>query len=154
MKSHLDNSKYGSAGAWAKKYYLASRAVMEATLRPYDLGSTQWYVLWQLVNNGPTLQRDFLEVLQVEKPTLSEIVSALVRKGFVEQLPDPNDQRQRVLTITPAGLALWQELPDPIELILNVAFDGVDEAELATVVRVLQAATQRLNHHLTEGTKK
>jgi DNA-binding MarR family transcriptional regulator len=124
---------------------------MEATLRPHGLGSTQWYVLWQLANNGPTMQRDFLNLLQVEKPTLSEVVSALVRKGFIEQVPADDDQRQRLLSITPAGLKLWQGLPDPIDLILKVSFDGVDEAELATVVRVLQDATRRLTDHLMEG---
>lgn len=147
----MDHSKHDSAGAWAKRYYLASRAVMEATLRPYDLGSTQWYVLWQLANNGPTAQRDLLAMLQVEKPTLTGVVSALVRKGFVEQTEDPVDLRQRVLKITRSGLKVWRSLPDPIDLILKVAFDGVAEAELKTVVRVLQAATQRLNNHLTEG---
>lgn len=147
----MDHSKHDSAGAWAKRYYLASRAVLEATLRPYDLGSTQWYVLWQLANNGPTAQRDLLAMLQVEKPTLTGVVSALVRKGFVEQTEDPVDLRQRVLKITRSGLKVWRSLPDPIDLILKVAFDGVAEAELKTVVRVLQAATQRLNNHLTEG---
>lgn len=147
----MDHSKHDSAGAWAKRYYLASRAVMEATLRPYDLGSTQWYVLWQLANNGPTAQRDLLAMLQVEKPTLTGVVSALVRKGFVEQTEDPVDLRQRVLKITRSGLKVWRSLPDPIDLILKVAFDGVAEAELKTVVRVLQAATQRLNNHLTES---
>lgn len=147
----MDHSKHDSAGAWAKRYYLASRAVLEATLRPYDLGSTQWYVLWQLANNGPTAQRDLLAMLQVEKPTLTGVVSALVRKGFVEQTEDPVDLRQRVLKITRSGLKVWRSLPDPIDLILKVAFDGVAEAELKTVVRVLQAATQRLNNHLTES---
>lgn len=147
----MDHSKHDSAGAWAKRYYLASRAVLEATLRPYDLGSTQWYVLWQLANNGPTAQRDLLAMLQVEKPTLTGVVSALVRKGFVEQTEDPLDLRQRVLKITRSGLKVWRSLPDPIDLILKVAFDGVAKAELDTVVRVLQAATQRLNNHLTEG---
>lgn len=147
----MDHSKHDSAGAWAKRYYLASRAVLEATLRPYDLGSTQWYVLWQLANNGPTAQRDLLAMLQVEKPTLTGVVSALVRKGFVEQTEDPLDLRQRVLKITRSGLKVWRSLPDPIDLILKVAFDGVAEAELKTVVRVLQAATQRLNNHLTES---
>lgn len=147
----MDHSKHDSAGAWAKRYYLASRAVMEATLRPYDLGSTQWYVLWQLANNGPTAQRDLLAMLQVEKPTLTGVVSALVRKGFVEQTEDPVDLRQRVLKITRSGLKVWRSLPDPIDLILKVAFDGVAEADLKTVVRVLQAATQRLNNHLTES---
>ena len=149
----MDHLKHSAAAGWVKRYYLASRAVMEATLRPHDLGSTQWYVLWQLANNGPTVQRDFLNMLHVEKPTLSEVVSALVRKGFIEQRPAADDQRQRLLTITPAGLKLWQGLPDPIDLILKVSFDGVEEAELATVVRVLQAATGRLTHHITEGTK-
>jgi len=125
---------------------------MEATLRPHDLGSTQWYVLWQLASNGPTVQRDFLNMLQVEKPTLSEVVSALVRKGFIEQTPAADDQRQRLLTITPAGRKLWRELPDPISLILKVSFDEVAEAELATVVRVLRGATGRLTHLLSEGT--
>lgn len=149
----MDHLKQSSPATWVKRYYLASRAVMEATLRPYDLGSTQWYVLWQLANNGPTVQRDFLKLLQVEKPTLSEVISALVRKGFIKRTPAVDDQRQRLLTITPAGLKLWQRLPDPIELILKVSFDGVKEAELATVVRVLEAATGRLTNHLTEGTK-
>jgi hypothetical protein len=72
---------------------------MEAALRPYDLGSTHWYVFWHLANNGPTAQRGLLVILKVEKPTLA----------------------------------------------------GVDATEQATVVRMFQAATQRLKDHLTEG---
>ncbi len=147
---HLANS---SAAAWIKKYYLASREVMEASLRPYEIGSTQWYVLWALVNHGPRLQREFLDLLQVEKSTLSEIVSALVRKGLIEQKPAPNDQRQRLLTLSDAGRQLWEVLPDPLELIVKTSFEGVSEADLETVVRVLQGATQRLND-LMDGMKQ
>ncbi len=142
-----------STAAWVKKYYFASRAVMEATLRPHGIGSTQWYVLWHLANQGPTVQRDFLSLLNVEKPTLSEVVSVLVRKGFIEQTPATTDQRQRLLTITSAGLDLWQALPDPIDLILKVSFDGAEEAELAIVERVLRIATERLNVHLSKVKK-
>jgi MarR family transcriptional regulator, lower aerobic nicotinate degradation pathway regulator len=122
---------------------------MESVLRPYDIGSTQWYVLYQLACDGPTMQRDLGRMLQIERATLSGIVSTLVRKGLVEQTPDPADQRQRMLRITASGLKLWDELPD-LALIEAVAFDGVDAAELATVVKVLQAATQRLNNHLSK----
>ena len=121
---------------------------MDSVLRPYDIGSTQWYVLYQLANDGPTMQRDLGRMLQIERATLSGIVSTLVRKGLVGQTPDSDDQRQRVLRITTSGLKLWGELPD-IALIEAVAFDGVDAAELATVVKVLQAATQRLNAHVS-----
>jgi DNA-binding MarR family transcriptional regulator len=138
-------------GAWAKRYYFAVRAVMESVLRPYDLGSTQWHVLYQLASDGPTMQRDLGRMLQVERATLSGIVATLVRKGLVDQLPGSGDQRQRVLRITEAGMRLWDELPDPLALIRPIAFDGADPAELATARRVLQAATQRLNDHLAEG---
>ena len=95
------------------------------------------------------MQRDLGRMLQIERATLSGIVSTLVRKGLVGQTPDSDDQRQRVLRITTSGLKLWGELPD-LALIEAVAFDGVDAAELATVVKVLQAATQRLNAHVSK----
>jgi DNA-binding MarR family transcriptional regulator len=139
-----------SAGAWAKKYYFASRAVLESVLRPYDLGPTQWYVLYQLANVGPTKQRDLVRMLEIERATLSGVVAALVRKGFVEQIPELDDQRQRLLRITGAGSKLWDSLPDPIALIQSVAFDGVDEADLAITVRVLQTGAHRLTGHLSE----
>lgn len=128
--------------------------MIERILRPYDLGSTQWYVLHQLVHNGPTAQKDFPKLLQIEKPALSDVVGALVRKGFVNQAPDPDDQRQRILSLTDRGRKLWDELPDPIELILKVAFEGVDEETLKLVSGVLQVATDRLNKHVNEGVQK
>ncbi|HVA06817.1 MAG TPA: MarR family transcriptional regulator [Acidimicrobiales bacterium] len=97
MADKLQDPRHSSAGAWAKRLYFASRAVMESVLRPYDIGSTQWYVLYQLANDGPTMQRDLGRMLQIERATLSGIVSTLVRKGLVEQTPDPADQRQRML---------------------------------------------------------
>jgi DNA-binding MarR family transcriptional regulator len=152
VADELQDPRHSSAGAWAKRLYFASRVVMDSALRPYDIGSTQWYVLYQLANDGPTMQRDLGRMLQIERATLSGIVSTLVRKGLVEQTPDPADQRQRMLRITGSGLKLWDELPD-LALIEAVAFDGIDEADLATVVKVLQAATQRLGDHVSKKTE-
>src|SRR6202167_1963439 len=142
---------HDSVGAWAKNYYYAVRAAMESVLRPYDLGSTQWYVLYQLANHGPTMQRDLGRMLQIERATLSGIVATLVRKGLIDQMPGSQDQRQRVLRLTDAGLKLWGELPDPLALIRAIAFDGSDAAELATALRVLRSATQRLNDHMSKA---
>lgn len=147
----MEDPQHESAGAWVKKCYLASRAIMESVLRPYGLGPTQWYVLYHLASEGPTNQRDLVHMLDVERATLSGVVAALVRKGLVDQVPDPADQRQRVLRITDTGMELWKALPDPIARIRAVAFPGVDEADLATTVRVLRAATLRLTEHFSEG---
>lgn len=135
---------HDSVGAWAKRYYFASRALMESVLREHDLGSTQWYVLYQLANVGPTLQRDLAVMLQIDRATLSGVVAALVRKGHVDQLPDSHDQRQRLLQITESGQSLWDSLPDPIALITDVAFAGVDTDAMGVARGVLSDATARL----------
>jgi DNA-binding MarR family transcriptional regulator len=126
---------------------------MESVLRPYDLGSTRWYVLYQLANEGPTIQRDLGHILQLERATLSAIVATLVRKGLIDQAPGAEDQRQWMLRITDAGMKLWGELPDPLAVIRAMSFDGTDPAELAIAQRVLQAAAQRLTERLAAGNK-
>lgn len=143
VNGQQDHLTRASAGAWAKRCYFAGRALMDSTLRPYDLGSTQWYVLWQLANVGPTMQRDLVLTLSIERATLSGIVATLVRKGLVFQIPDHEDQRQRLLQLTSSGQKLWGELPD-LAFIHKVAFDGIDTAAIATAVSVLKTATQRL----------
>jgi len=137
--------------AWAKSYYFAVRAAMESVLRPYGLGTTQWHVLYQLANEGPTVQRDLARILRIEKATLSAVVTTLVCKGLVDQMISSEDQRQRVLEITDAGVKLWEELPDPLAVIRAISLEGADAVETATALRVLQTATQRLNDHMAEA---
>jgi DNA-binding MarR family transcriptional regulator len=124
---------------------------METALRPYDLGATQWYVLYQLAEDGPTMQRDLLRLLQIERATLSVVVTSLVRKGLIEQVADHTDQRQKRLRLTDAGITLWNELPD-LSFIHTAAFEGIDDAELAIAVKVLRTATERLDHLAGKGT--
>jgi DNA-binding MarR family transcriptional regulator len=150
VASEVDDEAHASVGAWAKRYYFAVRAAMESVLRPYDLGTTQWYVLHQLANEGPTMQSDLARALQIERATLSGVVATLVRKKLVDQTPGSDDQRQRVLRMTEEGMKLWKELPDPLAVIRAIAFEGADEAEMATAVRVLKSATQQLNSRTGE----
>jgi len=136
-----------AVGLWTKRCYFAGRAVMDSALRPFDLGSTQWYVLYQLAHEGPTRQRDLVEMLQIERATMSGIVATLLRKGLVDQVPDRTDQRQKLLQLTAGGTKLWGELPD-LTFIREAAFDGIDAADIATAIRVLQTATGRLENLL------
>lgn len=150
-KTAKQTYKHDTVGGWAKRLYFASRAVMDIILRPYGLGATQWYVLYQLAKEGPTMQRDLVQMLNIERATLSGVVTTLVGKGLVSQVPDLGDQRQRMLRITRAGSKLWAALPDPIEPILAVAFEGANPAEMEIARKVLQAATKRLNEHDWKG---
>jgi DNA-binding MarR family transcriptional regulator len=150
MAHDQDEIDLATVGGWAKRCYFAGRAVMDSALRPYDLGSTQWYVLWQLANVGPTMQRDLAQALDIEKATLSGIVATLVRKELVSQVPDATDQRQRLIELTEAGRSLWSTLPN-LNFIHQVAFGGLEADAIATTIRVLQAATERLDSFSKKG---
>ena len=134
-------------GAWVKRCFVAGRDLMEEALRPHGIGATQWYVLHQLALVGPTMQREFPALLQIERATVSIIISALVRKGLVEQVPSDLDQRQKRLRLTPAGSKLWGELPD-LGFIHDEAFNGFAPSDVETTERVLRAATERLQKRL------
>ena len=147
-----ENQKQDSVGAWAKRLYFAARAMMDSVLRPYDLGSTQWYVLDQLANKGPTMQRDLVRTLHIERATLSGVVATSGAQRSRRSNARLRGSASTDASHHPLGHeALEIELPDPTELILAVAFDGADPAELAIARRVLQAATQRLNQHISGG---
>ena len=145
-----DEIEHEGVGAWAKRYYFTNREALESTLRPFGLGSTQWYVLYQLANSGPTMQRDLGQILHLERATLSVVVTTLVRKGLIEQAPGADDRRQRMLELTPAGTELWARLPDPIAEIRSIAFGPTSDADAAIAIRVLREATQRLTEHMGE----
>lgn len=152
MANEQADPEHQSAGAWAKKYFQASQTVMASALRPYDLGPTQWYVLYQLAMVGETPQRELVQMLKVERATLTGVVAALVRKGLVEQIGDPRDQRQKSLVLTESGAALWRQLPDPIALILDTAFGDIPADDIETTARVLRIATGRLTQLLEKET--
>lgn len=152
----LDNENHpreATVAAWAKRCYFAGRGLMDRALRPHDLGSTQWYVLWHLARGGPVLQRDLGQALELERPTLSGVVATLVRKGLVRQAAPSTDQRQRCLELTTEGRALWHRLPD-LQFIHEAAFGGMDTDDLEAAIRVLRAATERLQALAGEGARE
>jgi DNA-binding MarR family transcriptional regulator len=136
-----------SLGTWAKRYYYANRAAVEAVLRPHGLGSTQWAVLYELTTSGPTSQRDLGRLLHIERASLSGVVATLVRKGLVQQTASKTDQRQRLVMLTDAGKDMWDKLPDPFAEVRTVALAGVAADDLATAVRVLEKATEQVERH-------
>ena len=150
MADRAVNPVWGQAASAAKAYFFASRSLMEAILRPFDLGGTQWYVLQQLADRGQISQRDLAPLLHIERASASDIVLTLVRKGLVAQAASATDQRQKVVRLTDDGRRLWSRLPDPMHILHAVAFEDVPAADVATVVRVLSGAAERLERSRAE----
>lgn len=76
----------------------------------YDISVTQCYALEVLVERGPSRSQALAEALRLDKSTTTRVVDALVRKGYVERLPDPDDARAVSLRVTAEGRKLYEQI--------------------------------------------
>jgi DNA-binding MarR family transcriptional regulator len=58
---------------------------------------------------GPLTLGQLAAAERVRPPTMSRLVAALEREGWVERAPGPGDRRQVLLRTTPAGSRLMQQ---------------------------------------------
>jgi DNA-binding MarR family transcriptional regulator len=69
----------------------------------------QYTVLAQLHGNGPRTLRELAEREHVQAPSMTRIVNALADQEFVTRAAHPDDGRQVLVGITPAGRTVMQE---------------------------------------------
>src|SRR6476646_4082855 len=65
----------------------------------HDISVTQCYALETLVDAGPMRLGALAERLFLDKSTTSRVVTALIRKKYVEQRQDDTDARASVLRV-------------------------------------------------------
>jgi DNA-binding MarR family transcriptional regulator len=81
-------------------YGLLSAVVRGA---PRDMGLTSGGTLATLELTGPRRITDLAVIQGVTQPSMTVLVTALERSGFVERHHDPTDKRVTLVAVTPAG---------------------------------------------------
>ncbi len=122
------------------------------------LTTQQWIVLLQIAGDpnfpgAPRPAQDGVLPSQiaaargVSRATVSAVVSALVERGLVEQVPDDTDKRRRRLVPTPAGEGVLAKLA-PIRKQANRRLfgplDGSEREELLRLLRGCLASLEQL----------
>jgi DNA-binding MarR family transcriptional regulator len=87
----------------------ASRLVEHAWTESLDrLGLTHaGLVVLHLLQEMPRSQTDLARLARVENQTISRTLERLQRQGFVERKSDESDRRRHIVSVTSAGVAVW-----------------------------------------------
>jgi MarR family transcriptional regulator, lower aerobic nicotinate degradation pathway regulator len=101
-----DKSPFALGLALRRAHWHAA-AVMSEALRPLGIELRHFAVLIELVNRGPTEQRDLVTATGSDKAGIMRVVDDLERKGLAVRKPVPGDRRVRAVEITPKGLKLF-----------------------------------------------
>lgn len=64
------------------------------------------YILMKMVSDGNTNLAQIREYLAVSKPAVSQMLSALEKRGLLTKEPDPESRRNLIVKLTPAGQAV------------------------------------------------
>ncbi|GHH47958.1 MarR family winged helix-turn-helix transcriptional regulator [Lentzea cavernae] len=97
-------------GLLLRRAHWRAAAVMGESLRPLGIELRHFAVLMELVNGGPAMQRDLAPATGTDKAGIMRVVDDLERKGLAVRKAVPGDRRARAVEITPAGLALFDEV--------------------------------------------
>lgn len=83
-----------------------------------DVTAPQLVVLNVLAANPGIDQRTLGEHASLDRSTVADVVSRLVRRGLVERLRDPSDRRRNILQLTPDGRGALEDVA-PRTLAMN-----------------------------------
>lgn len=117
------------------------RQEAEAGITPSMLSA-----LSTLDRQGPLTIGDLCAAEQVQPPTMTRIVAALLEAGLIARDPDPADGRVAWVRLTPGGRKLLERSRGRKEAYLARALRDLDPREIAT----LEDATAILER-ITEG---
>ncbi len=82
----------------------------DVILDELGLGRAHHRALHFIARNPGITVSDLLNILRITKQSLARVLTALVRSGYVAQVPGRADRRQRLLTLTASGQALERRL--------------------------------------------
>jgi DNA-binding MarR family transcriptional regulator len=124
------------------------RVQLRAVASHDGLSPMQADLLLQLSHRGPAEVGQLAASLDVRKPTISDSVAALERKGLLVRHSIPADRRRHRLELTPSGraaaarLAEWRQ---PFQVALAETHLPADSTSKAAIYEWLVAVVSRLH---------
>lgn len=120
---------------------------LAAKLRQMDVPLTpeQFMLIDLLWNHGEMSQQQLADQMQKDKNSVTKLVDAIERKGFVVRQQNLNDRRSNTLVLTEKANQLKPGAKQKGISILDQILEGIEEEELRTFLTTLR----KLNSNMT-----
>ena len=105
----------------------------------------QFLLIDLLWNQGPMSQQQLADQMQKDKNSVTKLVDAIERKGFVFRQQNAFDRRSNTLVLTDKALELRDDAKQKGISILDEMLEGISEAELKSFLSTLN----KLNVNMT-----
>jgi DNA-binding MarR family transcriptional regulator len=105
-----------------------SAAVATSYQALFGLKIPEWRIIAVVAEGEAMTQQAIGARTRMDKVTVSRAAIALVERGLLDRRPNPDDQRSHLLSLSPAGRALYENVA-PQALALEARMFGAFSAE-------------------------
>ena len=83
-------------------------------------------------------------MLEVAKSRATVILDSLAKRGFIQRMPDPNDARVKLVSLTPAGHKKVNEIEDYVFHLYHQLLSQIEPSQRAGVLNGLEILTSTM----------
>lgn len=88
---------------------------LERELQAEGVSVEQWRMLEVLSGRNGLSMGEIADLVLMNHPALTKMTDRMVARGLVHRLPDPQDQRRVLVTITNMGFELFERVREHVE---------------------------------------
>ena len=127
-------------GCKLKQYIAAMLRLQDVPLTP-----DQFMLIDLLWNQGEMSQQELADQMQKDKNSVTKLVDAIERKGFVVRRQNPDDRRSNTLVLTEKAETLKPGAKQKGISILDKMLEGISEDELRSFLVTLRKLNNNMN---------
>ncbi|MBB3113073.1 DNA-binding MarR family transcriptional regulator [Paenibacillus phyllosphaerae] len=103
-----------------------------------EISPVQSHILYEINRQHQPSMQEIAGALGMDITTFSRQVKTLVDKGFVKKTPHPADNRINILSLTPEGLGIENNINLTVNTQLHSVLSTMTEFERETVIRSIK----------------
>ena len=108
-----------SVGYLLNQVVISMRRQIEQAMTEHDLTASQWFPLWKLRREGPATAQELARDMDIDAGAMTRLIDRLAAKGLLQRLRSDTDRRRVVLTLTAAGEAVADHVPQVLADVNN-----------------------------------
>jgi MarR family transcriptional regulator for hemolysin len=122
----------------------SARSYLEHHLAAAGASFAVWTALFALKTEGPLIQRELAELLNVEGPTLTRHLAHMEAEGLIDRHRRSTDRRAAIVRLTDAGEAMYARLSGIVATSGDIVLKGFTPGEMEEFLRYLTRVIQNV----------
>ncbi|ANG62890.1 MarR family transcriptional regulator [Marinobacterium aestuarii] len=111
----------------------------------YQVSIPEWRILARLAEDKRLNAKDLGRITQMDKSKVSRGVKQLDERGYLNKEKDSQDNRVTYLSLSPEGLALYQELAPKALAWESRLISALDASEYRDLMRILEKLDRQVD---------